>query len=81
MSDIHEVVKDIMEYLPVQQLTINAQTHLRTKIFTIVLKHKGKAVDELIKEKNELDRQLYIAKRKIEEFEADEAVDSAGFNK
>jgi hypothetical protein len=81
MSDIHEVVKEIMDYLPIQQLTINAQTHLRTKIFTIVLKHKGKAVDELIKERNELDRQLYIAKRKIESYKEDEAVDPAGFNK
>jgi hypothetical protein len=81
MSDIHEVVNEILEYLPIQQLTVNAQTHLRTKIFTIVLKHRGLAVVELIKEKNELDRQLYIAKRKIESYREDEPVDPAGFNK
>ena len=77
MSDINEVVKEIMEAMPTQQLRVDAQAHLRTKIFTVVFKHVATSKEELLSKINDLDRKLYIAEKKVE----DEAVDKAGFNK
>jgi hypothetical protein len=77
MSVIDNVVKEIMDTMPIQQLRVDAQAHLRTKIFTIVFKHTAVSREDLYKKIEDLDRQLYIAQKKVE----DEAVDTAGFNK
>ena len=76
-SGIHEVTKEIMSYVPTEQMKIDGQAHLRTKIFTIVFKYVAMAREDLLKKIEDLDRKLYIAEKKTE----DEAVDSAGFNK
>lgn len=77
MSDINGVVKEIMDTVPTEQLRVDAQAHLRCKIFNIVLKHTAQSKEKLLSEIAEVDRLLYIANKKIE----DEKVDSAGFNK
>jgi hypothetical protein len=84
MNDIHEAVRDIMEGIPTEQLKIDAQAHLRTKIFTIIFRYNAITKEGLLKKISDLDRQLYIAKKKAEDYRiADEynSVDKAGFNK
>ena len=84
MSDTHAVVKEIMDALPTQQLRVDAQAHIRSKIFTIVFKHTSVSKEKLMAKIEDLDRKLYIAEKKSDDIlAADEyhKVDSAGFNK
>jgi hypothetical protein len=66
-----------MALFPTSQLRPDAAAHLRNQVYAVVFKHAAARTDMLQSKVNDLDRQLYIAKKKIE----DEAVDPAGFNK
>jgi hypothetical protein len=84
MNKLDETVKEIMAALPTEQLRVDAQAHLRTKIFSIVFRHVAEAKGDILSKVNDLDRQLYIARKKIEDFKVQDeyyVVDNAGFNK
>jgi hypothetical protein len=84
MSLTDNAANKIMALFPTQQLRPDAAAHLRNQVYAVVFKHAAARTDLLQAKVNDLDRQLYIAKKKIEDLELageDDAVDPAGFNK
>lgn len=73
---IEETTSRIMKILPSEQLRIEAVSYIRSQVRSLVLQHTATLQDKI----NDLDRQLYISNRKVENARSEE-VDSAGFNK
>ncbi len=74
---IAELTKEIMDMFPTAQMAMVSITLKRLGLYNLIFNHVAKVKGEMQDKINDLDRQLYIANKKIE----DDRLDGEEFNK
>lgn len=64
---ISEIAREIINMFPIAQVATAAATYKRSKVYSLIFNHVAKVKGEMQDKINELDRQLYIAKKRIED--------------
>lgn len=64
---ISEIAREIVNMFPIAQMQTAAATYKRSKVYGLIFRHVSSVRAGLQDKINELDRQLYIAKKRIED--------------
>ncbi len=66
-KEISDIAKEILEMFPISQVSTDSAYFKRCKVYGLIWRHVAKVKSEMQDKYNELDRQLYIAQKKIED--------------
>ena len=70
-SPIDNISKEVVALFPLSQLRPETASHIRNQVYAIIFRHVAVFRSEMQDKINDLDRQLYIANKKIEDDKLD----------